>query len=69
MLNEGDKAICAEIAGDIIEKVLIRHVNTCPHGITLKVKKAQLVAIILGVIVGSGASCGGVVLAVLKIFG
>jgi hypothetical protein len=36
---------------------------------TLRIKKAQLIAIALGVVIGSGASCGGAVLAVLKLFG
>lgn len=68
-LDEGDKAIIAEIAGAIIEKVLKTHVDTCPHGITLRIKKAQLVAFIMGVIVVSGASSGGIIIAVIKIFG
>lgn len=68
-LNEGDKAIIAEIAGAIIEKVLKTHVDTCPHGITMRIKKAQLIAFVTGVVIVSGASSGGIVIAIIKIFG
>ena len=68
-LDEGDKAIVAEISGAIIEKVLRDHVDTCPWGVTLRIKKAQMIAIIIGVIIGSGASAGGTVMAILSVFG
>jgi len=67
-LTEGDKAICAQIAGEVITKVLEGHVKTCPYGIQIKVSKAYLI----GVCIGSGLAGGGVgaaiFAAVLEIF-
>ena len=35
MLDEGDKAICAEVAGEVCEKIILGHIKSCPHGIKM----------------------------------
>ena len=57
-LDEGDKAMCAEIARDIIEKVLAEHIKTCPVKQTILRTKLFLI----GICVGSGFASGGLVL-------
>jgi hypothetical protein len=63
-LTDGDKAICAQLAGEIIEKVIAGHIKSCPHGIKLQVSRAYLV----GIILGSSIVGGGVGATILKIF-
>ena len=45
-LDEGDKAICAEIAREIVEevssKVMKIHLETCPHGRLLSKTRARI---------------------------
>lgn len=66
-LTEGDKAMCAEIAREIIEAVIDRHIESCPHGIALKVNKKSAAMFIVGVCIGSGFAGGSLVLAIAKI--
>ena len=49
-LNEGDKAICSQIAERIIKEVMQQHVKTCPHVIKWKL----VAAVFFGAILGSG---------------
>jgi len=63
-LSDGDKAICAQIAGEIIKEVIAEHIESCPHGIKLQVSKAYIV----GIVLGSGIVSGGVGAAVFKVF-
>ena len=62
-LTEGDKAICMEMAREIIKEVLTEHVKSCPHGIMIQKSKA----LIFGICLGSGFAGGGLCLAVAKI--
>lgn len=62
-LNDGDKAECKEIAREIVKEVLVEHVKLCPHGQLLRVAKAKLIGILIGVVVGTGGISG------LTIFG
>ena len=69
-LDDGDKAIidlrCERIAERIIQCVIDKHVETCPHGKALL--KTKLV--LIGIAVGSGIASGGTVIAFAKlIFG
>ena len=64
-LSEGDKAICAEMARDIIEKVIVEHIKSCPHGRSL----LKFACIAFGIAIGSGIASGGIVLAVLRSIG
>lgn len=64
MLDEGDKAICAEIAGEVTEKVLQKHIESCPHGIKL----GKMLMLIIGTAVGSAAGGGGIVAVVMHMF-
>ena len=63
-LDEGDKAICSEIAREIIEEVVKLHVKSCPHGI--KLGKAWM--LVLGACIGSGIGGGGIVAIIIKAF-
>ena len=63
-LSEGDKAICGEIAQEIIEKVLIQHIASCPHGIKLD----KWWMLIVGACLGSGVGGGTIVGVLLKVF-
>ena len=67
MLDEGDKAICAEITREIVEEVVSKvmqvHLETCPHGKML----ARSKAILIGACIGSSLGSGGLVLAIAKI--
>ena len=62
-LNEGDKAICGDIAREIIEKVMGLHIESCPHGI----KFGKFWAMCLGACVGSAVGGGGIVAIILKV--
>ncbi|HEG43242.1 MAG TPA: hypothetical protein ENH94_04245 [Phycisphaerales bacterium] len=57
-LNDGDKAECKEIAREIVKEVLVEHVKLCPHGQFLRIAKARIIGILIGVIVGTGGISG-----------
>ncbi len=61
-LNDGDKAECKEIAREIIQQVLIGHIESCPHGRTILASKMLLI----GMCVGSGFASGGIVYALVR---
>ena len=63
-LDDGDKAICMEIAREIIKEVIAEHQKTCPHAVKWKL----VAAVFVGAILGSGLVNGiGPVLAKLFI--
>lgn len=62
-LSNGDKAICAQIAGEVVEKVLEAHIKACPHGIKLRIDKAY----IIGICIGSGLAGGSIGAAVTQL--
>lgn len=64
-LSDGDKAEIKEMAREIVKEVLMEHVQMCPHGQNLNVIRAKFIGMCLGVGVGSG----GLVAAILKVFG
>lgn len=49
-LTEGDKAICMEMAREIIKEVISEHQKTCPHAVHWK----MIAAVFLGAVFGSG---------------
>ena len=65
MLDEGDKAICAEIAGEVCEKVLLVHIKACPHGI----KMGKLWMLLLGASIGGATGGGGIVAVIMHVIG
>ena len=65
MLNEGDKAICAEIAGEVMEKVIAQHIPSCPHGIKL----GKTLMLLVGTAIGSAAGGGGIVAVIMHMLG
>jgi len=67
-LTEGDKAQCMEIARGIIKEVMTEHIQCCPHGISMRVDKKMVAAVIVGACLGSGIAGGGLVLAAAKFF-
>lgn len=67
-LSEGDKSQMMEIARGIIKEVMVEHIQSCPHGIALRVSKKMIAAVIIGACFGSGIAGGGIVLAVAKLF-
>jgi len=63
-LSEGDKAVCREIAHEIITEVLEQHIVSCPWG--GKITKFKW--LFVGVLLGSGATGGGAAVVLLKAF-
>ena len=63
-LDDGDKAMCAEIARRIINDVIQFHIESCPHGKTLLKNKMLLIGACLGSSIGGGSA----VFALVKIF-
>ena len=57
-LTEGDKAICAEMAREIINQVIEFHVQACPHGKKITNLKFMLIGICVGSGVLGGAGAG-----------
>ncbi len=58
-LDEGDKAICAEISREIVEEVSMKvmkiHLETCPHGRLLSKTRNLIIGACLGSSIGSGS--------------
>ena len=67
-LNDGDKAECKEIAREIVKEVLVEHVKMCPHGQFLRMAKARLIGIVIGVVVGTGSVSGLTIFGLAKMF-
>jgi len=65
-LSEGDKAMCAEIAREIIEKIIDKHVESCPHGMTIMKSKWFIVGCIISAGICGGLGGGGLVAILLK---
>ena len=61
-LSEGEKAVCREIAREIITTVLVQHISCCPWGQNI----ARFKWLAVGVMVGSGAVGGGAAVILLK---
>jgi len=65
-LTEGDKAICAEVAREIVERVvrdcIEAHISACPHGQLLFKGKWLLV----GLSLAAGFGGGGFVAVLIK---
>lgn len=59
VLDDGDKAICAEISREIIEevsqKLLKLHLETCPHGKLLSKTRNLIIGACIGSSIGSGS--------------
>lgn len=68
-MNDGDQAICRDIAREIVKEVLVTynetHIATCPHGRSL----LKLAFISIGIAIGSGLASGGIIITALKLFG
>ena len=58
-LDEGDKAICAEISREIVEEVSMRvmkiHLENCPHGRLLSKTRNLIIGACVGSSLGSGS--------------
>lgn len=65
MLDDGDKAMCAEIAANVCEKILITHIKGCPIGI----KMGKLWMLLLGASIGGATGGGGIVAVIMHIMG
>ena len=63
-MTEGDKAICRDIAREIIQQVLKEHIASCPHGRVIYASKWLLT----GMCAGSGLAGGGLATIVIKLF-
>ena len=66
-LTDGDKAECKEIARVIIEEVLQKHVDNCPHHAAFEVSKAKVIGILVGVIFASGVTSSSVAAVIFKL--
>ena len=62
-LSDGDKAMCMEIAREIIKEALKEHIDTCPVNQTILRTKLFLI----GICIGSGFASGGLVLGIAKL--
>lgn len=67
-LSNGDKAICMEIAREIVEKSLQNHIKYCPIKSFINERKALFYGICLGLGFGSGIGGGGAFWALMKVF-
>lgn len=67
-LTEGDKAMCAEIAREIVKEVLKEHIASCPHGMTLMKSKSFIIGCIFASGICGGLGGGGLVAIILKGF-
>ena len=65
-LTEGDKAMCAEIAREIVKEVLKEHIASCPHGMTLLKSKSFIIGCIFASGICGGLGGGGLVAILLK---
>ena len=63
-LNEGDRALIREIAFEVCDIVLARHVQTCPHARRLD----HVHWMFLGIGIGLGLAGAGVGFALARIF-
>ena len=57
-LTEGDKAIVAEIAAGMTEKMLLMHIQACPWGIKLINMKYLMIGVCLSSFVGGAGVAG-----------
>ena len=64
-LNSDQQRECREIAGAIIEHVIERHIQSCPHGTVLKILQAKFVGVCIGCSIAGGAGFFGLA----KLFG
>jgi len=62
-LTEGDKAVCRQIAREIVQEVLKEHILSCPHGRALLASRMLLV----GISLGSGLAGGSTVWALINL--
>lgn len=65
-LSEGDKAVCMEIAREIIKEAIKEHISQCPHGISFNMSKRHIAAFIIGCMLGSGIIAGGTGVAIAR---
>ena len=65
-LTQQDKIEIDQRAGRIVERVLTRHVETCPHHQSYLISRARVVGVMIGVILASGATSGTVATLILK---
>jgi len=63
MLDNGDKALCAQIAAEVTKEMIKTHVKVCPYGRSI----LKFICISIGIAIGSGLTGGGIVLAVFEI--
>jgi len=76
-LNEQDIALIEAktelMAERVIEKVtiklLLQHIESCPHGKALLKSKYLVVGSIIGAGIGGGLGGGGIVAVLIKVFG
>lgn len=68
-LSAQDKIEIDQRAEGIIERVLQRHIDTCPHHQAYLIGKAKIVGFVLGGIVVSGVSSGSIAAILIKFFG
>ena len=61
-LTNGDKAVCQQIAREIVKEVLADHIKLCPYGRSL----LKFICVAIGIALGSGIVGGGINAAVLK---
>lgn len=54
-LTNGDKAICAQIAGEVSRKIMSEHVKNCPHAMKAKIVFVAIVCTALGSSIGTGS--------------
>jgi hypothetical protein len=66
-VSDGDKAECKEIAREIVQEVLVQHIQACPHGLLLTKFKWLVLGMTVGPLLGGGI--GGYAIAKLLVTG
>ncbi len=68
-LTKQDKIEIDQRAERIIERVLQRHIDTCPHHQAYLISKAKVFGLICGVIFASGVSSGTMAAIIMNFIG
>ena len=67
-LTDGDKAMCMEIAREIVKESLKEHINSCPHGKMMVRNKMFLIGCTVGISLSGGIGGASIVMLFAKAF-
>jgi len=67
-LDDGDKAMCMEIAREIVKESLVEHIKCCPHGKLMMRNKMFLIGCTVGISLSGGIGGASAVMLFAKMF-